>query len=209
MGGNPVIDNIVPETGRMYRDNGSVINVAEAFMELASAIYNDPDGDYEMAIIDVLHVAVHKKKMHTVSKRKAVAQNGFIRVLLTASATKDIHLRIGYACEDFAFFNTYSNVTNVVGGALITPFNRFIGEPSTITCAVLYDPTSFSSTEPRGTDFVGASGATSVRAGGTGSADIETIVKAGNSLLIELQRTETGSKYAGIILNLYERSPIV
>jgi hypothetical protein len=200
------INTYSPESGRVIRENNTTVNKTEMIDKLIGAIYTDSDGNFEASIIDVLHVAVHEKKMHTVSKRKNTSV--YHRVLLTASATKDIHLRIGYSSEDFIFFNTYSGAIVPTGGSVITAFNRFVGEASNLTCTILYDPTSFTGGDVRGNDFIGQTGAATVRAGGTGSSDIETVVKAGQKLLIEIQRTESGSKYTGMILNLYERNAI-
>lgn len=189
--------------GRHIKEDNTTVNIADL---LDGVIYRDTDGNYEITTIDVLHVLVHQRKMHTVSVRKATAQNGTLRIAITAG-TKDVHLRINYASEDFAFFNTYS-ATGTVGGTVITPFNRVTGVPETLDCTIRQDVTTINGSVTRGQDFIGSSGATSVRAGGSGGGDIESIISAGTTLVMELQRTETGTKFTGFILNIYEREPL-
>lgn len=52
---------------------------------------------------------------------------------------------------------------------------------------------------------MGGGGATAQRFGGTGSSDIETIIKAGQTLLIDIQNLRGSASDLNIIANLYER----
>ena len=194
------IDEYGLNNGRHIKEDNTTVNIADL---LDGVIYTDTDGNFEMTIIEVLHVLVHQRKMHTVSVRKLTAQDGTLRIAIKANA-KDVHIRINYSSEDFALFNSYV-ATSIVGGTVYTPFNRVTGTPSNLSCVVTQDPTTINGASARGQDFIGASGAVSVRAGGTGGGDIESIIKAGDLFVLELQRTETGTKYTGMILNLYER----
>lgn len=189
-----------PVSFKSFKTNDEAVNMADAF-------YEDPDGNVQVSQIEVLHALVHAKKMYTISSRHDTPQNGKHSILITAGA-KDIHLRIGYSSEDFAFFNTYSNVVPT-GGSAYPAFNRFVGSAAnTPLYTVLKNITSFTGGQVRGQDFVGKAGVASQRAGGTGASDIETIIPAGSNLLIELQRVDSGNAFTGIICNLYERSPL-
>lgn len=165
----------------------------------------DTDGVAYTGTIDVLHQAVHMKKMHTLSYTKLnVADNGTLKVTITASATKDIHIRLAWASEGKSRLKTYSGST-FNGGTPKVPFNRIVGEPSNLECTILIDPTVTVNGTQRGDDFVGGGGATAQRFGGTGSSDIETIIKAGQTMLIEIINVRGSASDLNIIANLYER----
>ena len=60
----------------------------------------------------------------------------------------------------------------------------------------------------RGNDFVGSSGATPTRIGGSGLGDTETIINAVTELLIEVQNVRGSASDINFIFNLYERDKL-
>jgi len=188
--------------GRHIKEDNTTVNIADL---IDGVIYKDVDGGYEAVVIDILHLLVRQKKLSTISVRKLTPSGGFHRIAIKAGA-KDVYIRINYSCEDFAFFNSFK-ATSVTGGAVIVPFNRVTNALTSLSCVVTNDPTAIVGASIRGQDYIGSSGVASARAGGSGGGDIESIISAGDLFVLELNRTEVGSKYTGFIINLYERNP--
>jgi len=169
----------------------------------------DTDGGVYTGIIDVLHQAVHIKKMHTLSYTKLnVADGGTLKVAITAGANTDIHIRLAWVSEGKSRLITYSGST-FSGGTSKVPFNRIVGESSNMEGVILIDPTVTVNGTQRGNDFIGGGGATAQRFGGTGSSDIETVIKSSQTLLIEITNLRGSASDINIIGNMYERNKFV
>ena len=154
---------------------------------LNKGIKKDTDSSYYFGVIDVLHEAVHEKKMHTIS-------------LTTLSVA-----RLAWGSEGKSRLKTYIGTTYSANGTVYTPFNRQTKEANNLECVVYVNPTINVLGTARGNDFVGSGGATAQRIGGTGSSDIETIVNAGTELLIEVQNVRGSASDLNLICNIYER----
>jgi hypothetical protein len=181
----------------------------ETNARLVNATKKDPGGDVYFGTIDVLHEAVHEGKMHTVSYRAlAVADNGYLRLRIKASATKDVHARIAWASEGKSSLKSFVGTTYSNNGTAYTPFNRRTSLPNSITALVYVDPTINVLGTQRGDDFIGTGGAAASRVGGTGEADIETIISAGTDLLLEIQNLRGSASDLNFIANIYERATL-
>ena len=174
----------------------------------ASAKRNS-DEEYYMRIITPPHQVVHEGKMNTISYTKEdVADAGDLKVLVVASANEDVHLRIAFNGEGKTRIKTYSGSVVDVQGTEKTPFNRQVGLASTFNGSVYIDSTFTDLGTLRGNDFLGTGGIAPQRAGGTGNSDIETIVNAGTTLLIQVVNASGTASDLGLILNMYERNKI-
>lgn len=191
------INSYSAASGRVIKEDGKALNLAESFFK------DNLDRIY-LKNLTYIQSMSRAAEIFTFSKRKSVPASGFHRLCLAARNGKDLCVLISYSSEDFCLFNTYADVSSITGGIVVTPFSRTIGAPNTLESLITYDPSSFIGGIKRGDDFIGASGATSARAGGSAGSELETIIKSGHNLMIEIQRTETGSKYTGIIVHLYE-----
>lgn len=175
-------------------------------MKFYKALVVDPDGNVLFNQIDVIHQTVHQGKMHTLSHTKLnVADNGFLRVRFVAPVDKDIHIRIAWASEGKSRLKTYVGTTYTANGTPIVPFNRKTALASNLQGTYFIDPTINVLGTLRGNDFLGTAGAAATRVGGTGAADIETIISAGTELLVEIQNVRGSASDLNLIANLYER----
>lgn len=154
------IELFSPSSGRILKQDSSEINIAEAYSE-------DQSKNVRITTATNLQRLTKEGHVFTLSKRKQTAQNAFHRVFVQAPNDKDVMIAISYSSEDFILFNTYSGVASITGGTVTQGFNRKIGSTETMDTVITYDPTSFTGGTLRGNDFVGSSGATSTRAGGS------------------------------------------
>lgn len=169
----------------------------------------DTDGGVYIGTIDVIHQAVHLGKMHTVSYTSlAVADQGYLRLRIKASATKDIHTRIAWSSEGKSRLKSYVGTTYSNNGTPYTPFNRQSKLANSMTGLVYINPTINVLGTQRGNDFIGAAGAAVVRVGGTGASDIETIISAGTEVLFEIQNVSGSASDLNFIANIYEREAL-
>jgi len=174
--------------------------------ELLISLKEDSDGGYYLGVITPVHQAVHEGKMHTISFTKLLVDDeGTLLVRIAAGLTKDVHTRIAFTGEGKTTLKSFLNSTYSDDGTLKEPFNRVTGIAENIEADVYIDPVVSVAGTPRGNDFVGAGGAIPTRVGGTGSADIETIVSAGDDLLFEITNLRGSASDLNIIINMYER----
>ena len=186
--------------------DNKLIKMGDFLDALLKGVKPDTDGGYYFGLINVLHQAVHEKKMHTISYTKeSVASDGSLFVRIIAGANKDIHTRISFSGEGKTRLKSYKGTTYTGNGTLYVPFNRQTKEPNNLEATVYIDPVIDTLGEQRGNDFVG-SGAAGARAGGTGNGEIETIINAGTELLIEIVNASNATSDLGCIVNLYERN---
>ena len=153
--------------------------------------------------IDWEHHEVHQGNTFTVSFRSAaVANDGYLRIHLKP-AIKDCHLKLTYACEGKALFKSYSGSTYSNIGTELTPWNRSIGSANVADTKVYHTPTVTPGIL-RVDEFVGTGGATAQRAGGVGGTSIETIIEAGQDLLLELQNKSGSASDLQLTISFYE-----
>ena len=197
------IDNFSPQSGRRIKEDNSVINESDI---LDSVMKVDTDDNYYIGSIEVVHQAVHERKMHTVSYADELVVNGGSLFVVIKATTKDIHARLAYNGEGKTRLRTYVGFT-YTGGTPYIPFNRQTGAVGNIVGEILINPTITDFGTMRGNDFLGTGGARAQRVGGTGSSDIESIVNAGDELLVEILNLRGSASDLGFIGNMYEREP--
>lgn len=197
------VDDYMPESGRMIKEDNTITNVADIQDGVAKI---DTDGGYYQGVIDVIHQAVHEQKMHTISHRENTISNGSLYILIVADADKDVHARIAYNGEGKTGLKSWVNSVVDVQGVEKIPFNRQTALGNLMDAKFYINPTFITKGDQRGDDFLGTGGNVAQRVGGTGSSDIETIVNAGTTLLIEVVNENATAYDLGVIMNVYERN---
>jgi len=162
------------------------------------------DEVFAQASIEVEHYQVHEGKCYTVSYRSAsVANDGYLRIRIKPVGV-NAHVKVTYSSEGKALFKSYAGTTYSNNGTAITPWNRNIGSSNVSATLCYHTPTINVLGSQRADEFVGSAGAAVARAGGVGSGSIETVIQAGNDLLLELQNKSGSTSDLQMTINYYE-----
>lgn len=156
--------------------------------------------------IDFLHHLVHQERLFTVSHTFLGVTNGTKRVLHIKTDGKAIHFEINFNADLKVRLKTYESPTIEAEGTPIQPFNRVIGSTEVATSTYFLGST-FSDGIMRGNDFSGSNvgqGASGVRAGGSTSGRIESVLIPSQDYIIEFENAGGGTSDIGVILNFYE-----
>lgn len=175
---------------------------------LDASVKTDPDNNYYMGEIGVLHDVIHQGKMHAMSYTELdVADGSSLFVLMVAGEDKDIHLRLNYGGEFKTRLKSYVNtIYTDASGTEYIPFNRQTALPNTLESKFYINPTISNNGDQRGNEFIGTGGSPVQRVGGDSTNDLETIVNAGTVLLIEIMNDGGSVSDLEFSAAVYERS---
>lgn len=181
----------------------------ELIARFLRSLKRQPEGDYYLGNIDIIHQETHDQNTFVSSMVfSALANNGYARMRITAPATKDAHLNITVDAGGECLFKTYRNSTYTVAGTAMTPFNRVTASVLAPLSLVKHTPTiNVAGTSRGGRLITGGTGGNSI--GSNNSTRFETIVSAGDDLLIEVQNISGNAKNFGIVLDWYEEVKIL
>jgi hypothetical protein len=175
--------------------------------ELQARFYNsiekEVDG-FQLITSDAVHRDIHNGEVFTVSKTfVGVANSAYARIRIKASATKSTHFVASVVVEGKCYLKTYVNSTYTDNGTAFTPFNRNTSSSKTYGGNVYHTPTVNVLGSLRADDLTnGGIGPQSAGASVLGA--LETVLKPGDDILIELQNVSGQAKDLNIIVNLYE-----
>lgn len=159
--------------------------------------------DGSLSTLDIAHKQVHAGTFFTVAKVfTGIATDGYASIRLKPT-TKIVHFEIYTTAEGKAYLKTYSGSTYSNDGTAYTPFNRNALSSNLATCEVYLNPTVNVLGTLRGDDLLGSAGGTS-RAGGQSGDRTESVIGAGNDILIRVQNKDNSTRDIGIIINFYE-----
>lgn len=194
----PSINEMQPQTGRMQKEDNTVINVAEVAEGLSQS-YEDES----VTVIDYAHRKVHQGEMWTYDNTKLAVADLGTYILRIKTGTKRIHFNIDWIGEFKTRFKTYSGATITTPGTRVYPFNRKLDSTAVLVSEFYADPT-FTGGTLRGNSFKGASGNVQTRAGGAGSAGLESNFAPNSEFIIVLENVSGVAADLGYIINCYE-----
>ena len=154
-------------------------------------------------IIDIANYKVHSGEAFAINIVDFTPDaNGAVNCVITAGI-KDVHILIEGMANAGGIFRTFGLPT-FTGGVSCAPFNRIIGE-ATSNAAVLSNVIGLSGDTRGDLPILGSSGFFST-SGGSRNSGFESVLKAGDSLGIEVE-TNTAGEPIGIIVDFYEVEP--
>ena len=169
----------------------------------------DSEGDYldvfegSLRTISYTHKKVHEGKIWDAQKTFSISSNGGEILFRIKATTKNLHIIFNVTAGADARFESYYGTTYTDDGIAVPIFNRIVNGITGETAEVYHTPTVNVLGTQRFDKFIpGGSGRQS--SGGSDQSRIETIISAGQELLIKVVNLSSQTENAGITAEWYE-----
>ena len=160
--------------------------------------------------IDIVHQRIHEGVSYVANYYQSAIPNNEFRRIRIKSDKKNAHLLIEFTTTAKFTFKSYSGTTYTANGTIadgtnLTVFNRVIGQNNR-DALVYHNPTVNVLGTLRGSQVI-AGGTGGNAPGASGASRHETIIPAGQELLLVFQNTSGQANDLTVILDWYETNP--
>lgn len=157
--------------------------------------------------IDIVHQRIHEGVSYVANYYQSAIPNNEFRRIRIKAGVKGVHLLIEFTTTAKFTFKSYSGTTYTVNGigadgTNLTVFNRIIGRDNR-DALVYHNPTINALGTLRGSQVI-AGGTGGNAPGASGASRHETIIPAGQDLLLVFQNTSGQANDLTVVLDWYE-----